>query len=456
MERKIIIVGAGPTGLGAAWRLNQLGYKNWLVYEKNGYVGGLSASFLDPNGFWWDVGGHIQFSHYMLFDKIMDQLLNSEWLYHERNSNIWLMRQFVPYPFQYNIRYLPKNIIKECITGIEYNKYKKEIYNFRDWIMASFGEGIAKYFMLPYNRKVWAIPLEKLGYYWIGERVAIPDIARIKRNISEKLDDVSWGPNNKFHFPNRGGTGEIWRRLAKSLPSEQIILNKPIESIMTKKRKLMFKDKTWDQYDILINTMPLDLFIKNSDLTGLDASARELRHNSVNVIGLGLKGTPPAHLKRKCWMYFPESQYSFYRMTVFSNYSPNNVPDIKKYWSLMAEVSETTENPLKDKRILARDMIKALTKSNFIKSDNDIVSVFTLREEYGYPLPTIHRDRALNKIISKLAFSNIYSRGRFGLWKYEVGNQDHSLMQGVECVDNILLGKKEMTAWKPEMVNARK
>ena len=67
MDKRIVIIGAGPTGLGAAYRLQELGHKNWKIYEKQGYVGGLAASFVDSQGFTWDVGGHVMFSHYKYF-----------------------------------------------------------------------------------------------------------------------------------------------------------------------------------------------------------------------------------------------------------------------------------------------------------------------------------------------------------------------------------------------------
>ncbi|MBF0469430.1 MAG: NAD(P)-binding protein, partial [Desulfamplus sp.] len=82
----IIIIGAGPCGLGAAWRLNELGHHNWSLYEKNSHPGGLSSSFKDSQDFWWDIGGHVLFSHYEYFDRVMDIVMDkeSDWLYHDR------------------------------------------------------------------------------------------------------------------------------------------------------------------------------------------------------------------------------------------------------------------------------------------------------------------------------------------------------------------------------------
>jgi protoporphyrinogen oxidase len=71
-EKKIVILGAGPTGLGAAYRLQELGYRNWAIYERHDYVGGLATSFVDDAGFTYDIGGHVMFSHYPYFDTLVD------------------------------------------------------------------------------------------------------------------------------------------------------------------------------------------------------------------------------------------------------------------------------------------------------------------------------------------------------------------------------------------------
>src|SRR2546421_4468694 len=96
---KILILGGGPAGLGAAWRLNELGHPDWQLLEANDYAGGLASSFRDPNGFFWDIGGHVQVSHYDYFVALMHQLIpQDQWLTPQRESSVWPRNRFVPYP----------------------------------------------------------------------------------------------------------------------------------------------------------------------------------------------------------------------------------------------------------------------------------------------------------------------------------------------------------------------
>src|SRR5690349_6492550 len=119
MNDRILIIGAGPTGLGAAHRLHEVGYDNWTMLEAGPVAGGLSASVTDEKGFTWDLGGHVQFSHYRYFDNLMDDLLGTDgWIWHDRESWVWLRDSFVPYPFQMNVRRLPQAEMKECVAGL--------------------------------------------------------------------------------------------------------------------------------------------------------------------------------------------------------------------------------------------------------------------------------------------------------------------------------------------------
>ncbi|MDB5171945.1 MAG: UDP-galactopyranose mutase, partial [Phycisphaerales bacterium] len=79
MSRKIVIIGAGPTGLGAAYRLKELGYTNFQLYDRHPHIGGLASSFTDSAGFTWDIGGHVMFSHYKYYDDLFDKLMGSDY-----------------------------------------------------------------------------------------------------------------------------------------------------------------------------------------------------------------------------------------------------------------------------------------------------------------------------------------------------------------------------------------
>jgi protoporphyrinogen oxidase len=347
MKYKYVIIGAGPTGIGAAYRLKELGISDFIVLERDSFAGGLATTFKDEKGFYWDIGGHVQFSHYSYFNELMTQALGSDgWLIHQRESWVWMKDRFVPYPFQNNVRYLPQNDMWSCLQGI-IKRYQQPHSlapkHFEDWIYATFGEGIAKLFMLPYNYKVWAHPAAQMDYGWIGERVAVSDLERVTKNVLFKQDDLSWGPNNTFQFPKQGGTGAIWKSLASQIGIQHFRFEKQVEHISAKEKSIRLQDGSYIQYDELLSTAPLDWLVKVVEEVpnGIGRRAKELKHSSSHIIGIGIKGQPKKELATKCWMYFPEDNCPFYRVTVFSNYSPNNVPDSNQYWSLMAEVSES-------------------------------------------------------------------------------------------------------------------
>jgi len=466
---RYLIIGAGPTGLGAAWRLEQRGVRDWLVLEAGDVPGGLAQSVVDEHGFTWDLGGHVQFSHYEMFDQLMDDLLGVDgWLYHDRESWVWIRDRFVPYPFQLNLHRLPAAEQDICLRGLEdaaaaASTGRQAPSNFGEWISQTFGTGIADVFMRPYNRKVWARDPELMDWRWIGDRVAVADVARIKENIRLQRDDVSWGPNNRFRFPRRGGTGAVWRALAKQLtqhesPSQpsRLMYGASVRHVDTTARRVALADGREFAYEQLISTMTLDRLVAMSDLArDLCSAAAHLEYSSTHIIGVGLKGAAPATLAQKCWMYFPEANCPFYRVTHFSHYSPNNVPDPSSQWSLMAEVSESVHRPVDRSRVVA-DTVKGLLATRLIESEADVHHAWHTRLEYGYPIPSLHRDRGLGGIQTLLTARGVYSRGRFGAWKYEVSNQDHSFAQGVEAVDAFLDGAEEVTLRRPDDVNARR
>lgn len=444
---KILILGAGPCGLGAAYHLNKLGNTSWQLYERNSCVGGLSMSFADIKGFTWDIGGHVLFSHYDYFDKAVAEAIGDAYYEHQRESWVHILQTWVPYPFQNNVRHLPNEALQACVEGLRNLKGKQSLtVNFREWMNTVFGDGIIKYFMEPYNRKVWGTPLEQMSKDWIAERVSMVDLARIERNIADGLDDLSWGPNNTFKFPKRGGTGAIYEGIANRF-RDKINLNHEVQTIDLEAKQVRFTNGRMEPYDLLITTLPLDLFVKLCvSVPETVVSATEgLTHNGGLIVGLGFDGRRD---DTKCWMYFPESNSPFYRVTNFHNYSRYNVPNgaIDRHFSLMCETTYSPHKP-QDKAAIIDETIQGLLNSGMIsKYERDqIISRYLIDIPYSYPVPTLSRDKALQTILPYLEAQGVFSRGRFGAWKYEVGNMDHSFMQGVEVVDRILRQGSEPT-----------
>ncbi|MEX2217301.1 MAG: FAD-dependent oxidoreductase [Phycisphaerales bacterium] len=455
-QPRILILGAGPTGLGAGYRLNELNHLNFALFERHPHIGGLASSFTNKAGFTWDIGGHVMFSHYDYYDRVFDRLMGDEFTLNQRESWVRILGRWVPYPFQNNIRYLPREAALECLAGLVRAQSSQSAVggpqaaiaraaNFGELIDTVFGDGIARLFMRPYNDKVWAFPPETLSKSWIGERVAVIDIHRALRNVILEQDDFGWGPNNRFKFPLRGGTGEFYRRFGPILRGH-IHLQKTAVEIDPALRTVRFEDGSVEPYDHLLSTLPLDLLCTRlipSAPPHIRAAAARLKHSSGYFVGVGIRRPSPSS---KCWMYFPEANCPFYRVTYLSNYSPFMTPDKDTHYSLLCETSHSGHKPVNPATIV-EETIAGLEAAGLLQPGEraDIVSTWLHHADYSYPTPTTDRDDILSILIPWLESHHIHSRGRFGLWKYEVSNTDHSLMQGVELVDKLLLGKPETT-----------
>jgi UDP-galactopyranose mutase len=446
-HRKIVIIGAGPTGLGAGYRLRELGYHDFVMLEARGKVGGLASSEKSPNGFTYDIGGHVLFSHYEYFDRLFDKVIGDEYQELMRESWVWMCDRFLPYPFQNNIKYLPREIVLECLLGLieaqkqefDLNRFK----NFEEFILGVFGKGIARHFMVPYNFKVWAHPPCMMNKEWIGERVSVVDIKRVLGNVILDRDDAGWGPNATFKYPRHGGTGGLFERVQPYV-LENLRLNTTAVALDFANHEVVLDDGNRLKYDYLLSTMPMDLLVRSIDGEVPDVVREQadlLRHSGSHIVGVGVRQPSPS---KKCWMYFPEQNCPYYRLTYLSNYSPEVVPDATTHYSLLAEISKSDFKPVDADTVIEETLQGMLNTKMLSESDlEDVVDTYVIEREYTYPIPSIERDKALATVHPWLESQDIYSRGRFGAWRYEVGNMDHSVAQGVEWANRIVLGDRE-------------
>src|SRR5690349_25121545 len=117
-EKSLLILGAGPTGIGAGAHLHEKGHRNWTIYEKSNKIGGLAGSETDAKGFTWDRAGHVLFSKDERFNALLHKNFHDKITSLDRKSFIHMKDRWIAYPFQNNIRHLDPKETDECLKGL--------------------------------------------------------------------------------------------------------------------------------------------------------------------------------------------------------------------------------------------------------------------------------------------------------------------------------------------------
>jgi protoporphyrinogen oxidase len=215
-------------------------------------------------------------------------------------------------------------------------------------------------------------------------------------------------------------------------------------SVDAQAKVVRFDDGDEVPYDVLLSAVPLNQLVGMIPCApdGLRTAAQDLSWNSGLFVGIGVARE---QTDDKCWVYFPEENCPFYRLTYLSRYSPFMAPP-----GHMCLVTETSHSQHKyvDRERIVDDTIDGLIATRVLDECDRarIVDRTLIEVPQAYPVPTLRRDAALAAIQPWLMERSIYSRGRFGAWLYEIGNMDHSVMQGVEFVDHVLSAAPE-TVW---------
>jgi len=453
------VVGGGPCGLACARQLVELGHDQLTVLESANVPGGLAASIVDSAGFTWDRGGHVVFSHYGEFDRLLADVMGEDVHHHERSSYVHVGGEWVPYPMQNNLHRLPAAMAEEALAGLiraqlappqprpdadDHDADDHDV-DFDSWMRATFGEGIVEQFMRPYNEKVWAHPASSMSSRWIAERVSTVDWRQALRSVIRGVDDVTWGPNNLFAFPTRGGTGEIYRRAAVAV-EDHLRFGAEVIAVDAARRMIALASGEELGYDRLVWTGALDRLVAAlADVPDhVRVAATELAHNSVTIVGIGYEA--PLTDDRS-WLYFPDDDVPFYRATNFAKYAAHNVPDggVDRYCSWMTEIASSPWRPVDTCRLGER-VDAAIRRLGLVEADAAVASVHVDHIPYGYPIPTLGRDAALRVIQPFLMDLGILARGRFGAWRYELGNMDHAVKMGIDVANWLITGTPEQ-AW---------
>jgi len=418
---KICIFGGGLAGLSTAYHLRD---KNYFLLEKENKVGGLCSS-KKVNDYTFDYAPHILFTNDDHVRNLILNLLGKNLVEKERRAYIYTNGVFVKYPFEANLRSLPKEIIEECINGV-IKIEKIEPKNFRDWIYTTFGKGIAKYYMEPYNKKIWKFNLSKMTLEWIGSRVPSPSVEDMRKGAFGK-QEKEFGSNANFLYPKYGGIGALPESFLPhikkvSLDSEvtEIKFNDDEIVVVYKKNEEMKKINC----NRVASSLPLpDLIKMISDVPDdVTKATKNLIFNSLICLNLGVKGPK---ISDKHWIYFPEKEFIFHRVSFPMNLSKFTTPEKKS--SMLVEITYRKDKEL-DIDEIKEDSIRGLKDAKILRENNKIEVCDICRFKYAYVIYDFNHKKNVNKIHSFLREKNIIPIGRFGEWEYM--NMDKSILSG--------------------------
>jgi protoporphyrinogen oxidase len=441
---KVLILGGGPAGLTAAWKLALAG-KEVTVLEADDQVGGLSKS-VRREGFTFDLGGHRFITHNMDLADDVQNLLGDQLSVRPRKSTIRLMGKFFKYPLDFGdlVKKLP--ILTQMHSGMDYvftaisrklKHYPDE--SLEDWVVNRFGRALYNIYFGPYSEKLWGVPAKTISADWAAQRISLPNLWDVFLRLLGKKADMPKTYATKFFYPI-GGIGVISERLVEEIiianpKKNKVILNAPVKRFVHDEKQvteIVYEENGEEKSvsaDFIINTIPLPNMIRFMD-PPLEQSlidvANQMKFRSLRFLNLMLD---MEQVSDNTWMYIPEHKYYFFRIQEPKNWHPGNAPGGKT--SLILEIACDYD----DKRWTASD---DETAEECFKSLNDLgwplrdkaSGWFSTFARYAYPIYTLDYKEKLRgafKILNR--FENLLCCGRQGLYRYN--NMDHSMEMGI-------------------------
>lgn len=414
---KNLILGAGISGLGAAYALWHKGEKS-IIIEKNSTYGGLCSSF-EIDGFRFDHFIHLSFSQIGEVNRIFNEacpyinchipnpfnLYNGTWIKHPAQNNLFPLsedeKKLIIDDFQ------KRPSINDAI-----------INDYEDWLRLQFGNYFAEHFPMVYTRKYWMKEAKELRTEWVGTRVYQPSIDEVIAG-SKTIDTPNTYYAKEMRYPKYGGYKQFLTKMANVA---DIRYRKKVVSIDANTKKVQFDDGTSVKYNRLISSIPLPELVsvvKDIPKYVTEASDKLECTSGYHIsIVLKTKNIPPY-----LWWYIYDKDILAARVHSPSLKSSDNAPEGCS--SLQMEVY-CKENEYTEQELL-NGTVGKLVEANIIKND-DILFTHVGFEKYANIIFTepIYEAR---KIVRDYMFSvGIETIGRFGEWDYLWSDQ--ALMSG--------------------------
>ncbi len=444
MNNKVLILGAGPSGMAAAFELHKAGVASTVV-EKNDRVGGLGRT-LHFGEFTTDIGPHRFFSKNRYLYDLIEDLLGEHWIKVDRYTRFYIDYKFYDYPIEIKNALLNVGLSRAMKILLDYTAErikdrlsKRNLESFEDYTVANFGRSLAELNMLNYTEKIWGLPCKEISPEWATQRIKGLSLIEVVKN---SIFGSKQGPKtlvDQFYYPDMG-TGMIYesikdRVFAGKDNGNKIMLDSyPVEIRHTGNKISSVTVKSKDNEEILapeqvISSIPITELIKllepaaPADVLSAGEKLKYRAHVSL-LLTLDCPSIFPDQ-----WVYFPNMEIPYARIMEPKNFSKKLSPENKT--SLLIEFfcweNDRTWNAGLEE--LTDMSVTWLEKTGFIKKSQIMDSYIVHKDKFAYPVYDLFYKAPIQKIKNYLGnFENLQCVGRAGSFRYN--NQDHALEDG--------------------------
>jgi protoporphyrinogen oxidase len=460
----VVIMGAGPAGLTAAWELMKHDVPVEVLEKDPRYVGGLART-VEHKGYRFDIGGHRFFSKNEEIEDTWTEILGDELIARGRLSRIFYRGRFFAYPLKafnalWNLG--PIETVR-CLSSYAYARLRPvpNPRSLEDWVRNQFGWRLYSIFFKTYTEKVWGISTKELSADWAAQRIKSLDLwvairgALLPSRRPSKRGEIVTTLIDKFRYP-RLGPGQMWERAAAALATsgQPVLLGRTllgiehsggrVHSVITRDQAGAVAEHKGSQF---ISSIPIRELIGLLDPAAPDdvrQAANALAYRDFITVALMID---QVDVFPDNWIYIHDPSVKVGRIQNFKNWSPDMVPDQSKtclgleYFCFEGDGLWTMAD--QDLVAVAADELSRLG----ICSRDKVFDGVVVRQQKAYPVyDDVYQDRvAVIRDYVDAKLPNLHLVGRNGMHKYN--NQDHSMMTALLVARKIATGSS-LDPWK--------
>ena len=445
---RVMVVGAGPAGLTAAYVLAKEGHSRITVLEADDTVGGIART-AQYKGFRFDIGGHRFFTKIRAVEDLWREILGSEFISVPRLSRIHYNGRFFDYPLKLAnaLRGLgPINALRIVLSYLKWHYQPHPVEDtFEQWVTNRFGKRLYEIFFQTYTEKVWGIPCTEIRAEWAAQRIQGLSLARVILNataLHKRMDPIK-SLIHEFQYP-RLGPGQMWEMCRDRVVERghPVLLQHKVERLdVSDGRVTAVHARTSSgvrrfEADHVISTMPLRSLVRAISPAvpeRVRLAAEGLRYRDFLVVALILEKD---ELFPDNWIYIHTPGVRVGRIQNFNNWSPAMVPLPgmtclgMEYFCFKGDgLWESSDAELV---ALGAAELEALG----LGRRADVVDGTVIRMPKAYPIYDSAYKGHLSVIREFLEpISNLHTVGRNGMHQYN--NQDHSMLASMLTVANM-------------------